>query len=82
MSNIIIPGGPVGREKQIEALEKHEMTVIMQLHMVAQRHDLGLFCARCNSMFQGSNASTDKYLVIECKCRELKADNPDYRRIS
>ena len=76
---ILPPGFGAARKSSVEALDRSEILLIQQMHALCQRHDIGIFCARCRAMFQGKNAPQDKYLVIECKCRELKADNPDRR---
>ena len=73
---IHLPGGGAVRRADVVALTSHEMAFFRDFHVIAQRHNLGIFCGNCDGSLQGTNTGHESHFTISCSCREFKGERP------
>jgi hypothetical protein len=73
MADRLFMADEIPPERDVEQMSPRDMSIIEAMHGVAQRHNIGLVCARCLTPFQGYNNTTDATHTIMCNCREIRA---------
>ena len=73
---IHLPGMGAVRRANVVSLSVKEMNFFRDFHAIAQRHNLGIYCAECNDSLQGDNTGHESYFTVRCSCREFKGERP------
>ncbi len=68
--NIWVPESTKGAETMSAA----DMMTLAAALGVCTKYQIGLLCPRCDQSFHGKNGTTDKTWIIECACRQIRAD--------
>jgi hypothetical protein len=73
-------GGAFDTARTEEALPLWYMKMLHVFVMTNQEIDLGIYCDRCDTALQGTNAAEDTYWKMECACRTYVGRNPQQGR--
>lgn len=74
-NKIWTPDGDITTHADVNRATPRDMEILMAMHDVAQKFGMVVVCRKCDSSFQGNNASPNSRLMsISCKCREIRAE--------
>lgn len=61
-------------ERGITPITREEIILLSKLQEFAVRHDIVIFCKRCERNVSGQNNDSSKVLSVSCQCREWRFD--------
>lgn len=59
-------------EKDVVQVTRPEIILLSQLHEFAAKHQVNIFCKRCEKAITGGNNASSPYLSVSCQCREWR----------
>lgn len=72
-SSLWTPDGEVSiRERDVTPVTREEIILLSKLHEFAVKHDIVIFCKRCEKNISGQNNATTRTLSVACQCREFR----------
>ena len=77
---IINPGTGRPATDVVDLTAKGAVT-LANFHMLAQQFGWSIRCEKCGQPVQGNNtgANDEKYLAVQCRCREYRCEAKDLR---
>lgn len=73
-SSLWTPDGMVPTERDVEPLTRDEIITLSKMQEIAFKHQLTIFCRKCEKMMAGQNNGSSKVLTLQCQCRQLRYD--------
>lgn len=59
-------------EKDVVPVTRNEIILLSHLHEFAAKHQINIFCKRCEKLITGQNNDDSKRLSVACQCREFR----------
>lgn len=73
MSKLWTPTGFVETaEKDVVPVDRQEIILLSHLQEFAYKHQINIFCKRCEQPIRGQNNDSSKTLAVACQCREFR----------
>lgn len=71
--SLYVPGqGEVSLEqKDVVPINRNEVVMLSWLHEFAHKHQVNIFCKRCEQPISGQNNDSTAKLSVACQCREF-----------
>lgn len=70
---LYIPGqGVKWAAPDVIPISRQELQLLSLLHEFAVKHEINIFCKRCEKAITGQNNDTDRQPSVACACREWR----------
>lgn len=76
-SSLWTPGGEVPlKQKGIIQINRQELQLLSLLHEFAVKHQVNIFCKKCEKAITGQNTGQELHPSVACQCREWRYSGP------